>query len=194
MKKIFLGLCLFVAASGTLSSCKDDSKLPAPAAESVPAIFAVPTAGKDFYNYDAARAATSTNPTRPIFEFVLNPTERDLKLETIEVYKSYRRGAVIGPRVKVGDYSSFPATVSVSSRDALQGLSRLSGKDLVPVIPGGGPDVTNNLIVQGDAIVFTFDYIVQGGRRITITQLNAFNAPTGTYSLPPYVAVAVFRR
>ncbi|UOQ72083.1 hypothetical protein [Hymenobacter cellulosilyticus] len=164
MKKIVFGLLLLVASGGALSSCKDENALPAPAVESVPAIFPQVTAGKDFFNYAAARAATTPTTTRPVFEFTIDPgQQRDLKLQTVEVYKSYRRGATIGPRVKVGDYSTFPATVTLNSSEALKDLQRLSGSNLVPVIPAGGPDVTNNLILQNDAIVFTFEYVVEGG-------------------------------
>ncbi|TGE22280.1 hypothetical protein E5K00_18725 [Hymenobacter aquaticus] len=194
MKKIVFGLFLLFASGAGLSSCKDDSRLPAPAVESVPAIFPKVTAGKDFYNLAAAKAATSTNPTRPIFEFTIDPgQERDLKIQTIEVYKSYRRGAILGPRVKVGDYSSFPATISINSKDALQGLQRLSGTNLVAVIPAAGPDAFNNLVLLNDAIVFTFEMVAEGGRRIVLTPLNSFNAPTGTQILAPYAAIAVFR-
>ncbi|UOQ52859.1 hypothetical protein [Hymenobacter cellulosivorans] len=194
MKKIIFGLLLLVAFGGTLSSCKEDSAIPAPAVESVPLVLPQITTGKDFFNILAARAATNTNPTRPIFEFTLAPNQqRDLKLQTIEVYKSFRRGDLLGPRVKVGDYSSFPATVSLTSTEALKDLQRYTGTSLVSVIPPGGPDVTNILLSPNDAIVFTFEYIVEGGRRIVLTPVNSMNIPSGTQILAPYAAVAVFR-
>ena len=193
MKNIVFGLCLLIASGGALSSCKEDSLLPAPAAESVPAIFPQVTAGKDFFDLNASKAATSSNPTRPVFEFTVDlGKERDLKVQTLEVYKSYRRGTVLGPRVKVGDYTTFPAVVSLNSKDALQGLQRLSGTTLVNVQPAN-PDNFNNLVLLNDAIVFTFELVVEGGRRIVLTPLNSFNAPTGTQSLAPYSTAAVFR-
>ncbi|MCB2378157.1 hypothetical protein LGH70_11220 [Hymenobacter sp. BT635] len=194
MKKIVFGLFLLVASGAGLTSCKEESNMPAPAVESVPAIFPQVNPAKSFFDLNSSKAATSSNPTRPVFEFTIDlGKERDLKVERVEVFKSYRRGAVVSPRVKAGDYSSFPATVSINSKDALQGLSRLSGTTLVPVIPAAGPDAFNNLVLANDAIVFTFDLIVEGGRRIVLAPTNAAGSPTGTQILAPYAAIAVFR-
>ncbi|PJJ47922.1 hypothetical protein [Hymenobacter chitinivorans] len=201
MKKIVFGLLLLVSCGGALSSCKEDSKLPAPAFESLPAIFPKATPGKDFFDATAAKAAASTNPTRPIFEFTVDlGKERDIKIRTIEVYKSFGRpassGLTLGPRVKVGDYSTFPFTVSLTSTEALRDLKRLSGTapniNLLPVVPAN-PDAFNNIVQANDAVVFTFEIITQDDRRIVLTQLNTYGAPTGTQSLAPYAAIAVFR-
>ncbi|MCB2407494.1 hypothetical protein [Hymenobacter lucidus] len=194
MKRIVFGLFLLLASGGALTSCKEESLLPAPAAESVPAIFPQLTPGKDFYNVDTTKAVPSSVRNQPVFEFTINPgQDRDLKIDHVEVFKSYRRGSVVGPRVKVGDYSSFPATITINSKDVLVGLQRLSDGKLLAVRPTN-PNAFNNLLLAGDAIVFTFDIVVTDGRRIMLTSLNEFNAPTGTQTLPPYAAIAVFRK
>jgi hypothetical protein len=215
MKKIAFNLLLLLTFGGALSSCKDQDKLPAPEVEELPIIFPQVTPGKDFFEIGPAQAAESTNPTRPVFEFTIDPgNQRDVKLATIEVYRSYRRGALLGPRLKVGDYSSFPATISINSKEAIKDLQRLSapatGNILSPTEPPTNPSGFNNFIVPNDAIVFTFEYVLQDGRRIVLTPLNkvklapgsipeSVDVPSGTLattaagSTYPYAAVAVFR-
>ncbi|GAA4346632.1 hypothetical protein GCM10023185_01110 [Hymenobacter saemangeumensis] len=199
MKNIVFGLLALVGFSATLSSCQDKSRMPAPAFKSMPVIFPVLTPGKNFINFDSVRAANVPRRRRQEFEFKFSPTEqRDLKLEAVEVYKSYSRvigtAPVLGPRVLVGTYRTFPVTIKLAYPELLAGLQRYNGETLNPVIPVANPDGINNLIAIGDAVVFTFEYIAEGGQRIILTPLNAVGAPTGTFTNAAYTATAVIRR
>jgi len=212
MKKLAFNILFLLSFGSALTACKDEDKLPAPEVEELPIIFPQVTPGKDFFEITAAQAAPNTNPVRPVFEFTIDPgNQRDIKLATIEVYRSYRRGALLGPRLKVGDYTSFPAVITLDSKQAISGLQRLSapasGNVLNATEPPEDPTRFNNLIVPNDAIVFTFEYVLQDGRRIVLTPLaniklangTTIQVPSGTLattaagSTYPYAAVAVFR-
>lgn len=217
MKKVIFGL-LLLSAMGSLSACKDSSKIPAPEVTSVPLIFPKFTADPSKSYFDTQRAsasinqlATLTNPTRPVLEFVINiPDQRDVKIKAVEVYKSFQRpNQAIGPRALAGSYSSFPATVSLNSQDALSGLQRLSfaaGRSLpslsplllsTPSAPGA-----RNPILNGDAIIFTFEYVLEDGSRVILTpltdvRLDGVGTPpakviSGTQINPPYALYARF--
>ena len=78
MKKVIFGLIL-LSAMGSLSACKDSSKIPAPEVTSVPLILprlsSDPT--KTYFNTQRAnvsinRLATLPNPTRPVLEFFID--------------------------------------------------------------------------------------------------------------------------
>ena len=211
MKKIFIGLAVLLSLGG-VSSCKDKDLIPAPEVENLPIIFPQVTPGKDFFDFDPSREPAANNPTRPVFEFTIDPgNQRDVKLATIEVYRSYRRGSLIGPRIKVGDYTSFPAVISLNSQQALDGLQRLSAGaagNLLNPTTYTDPNRLNNLIVFNDAVIFTFEYVLQDGRRIiltplapvTLTDKSIIYVPSGTLATAtstskyPYAAVAEFRR
>lgn len=194
MKKFILGLLLLTSSVGSFTSCKRDENVPAPAADTVPLAF--PQVSSDptrqFYNITTARATVASNTARPIFEFTLTPSgSGNSQLASILVYKSFRRGGAFGPRVLAGEYSDFPATVSINSQEALTGIARAGGN---PVL-AASPTQTNQLLAQ-DAIVFTFDYKVTDGTVFTTTPVDA----TGTISPaatnlanPPYSIIAVFR-
>jgi hypothetical protein len=199
MKKIFFGLLLLAGSSATLSSCKDADRDPAPPVKSMPVIMPVLTPGKDFINFDSVRAYSPGRRERQVFEFTINPTgQRDIKLEAVEMYKSYMRpgasGPVFGPRVLVGTYTTFPATFRYTFPELLSGLQRYNGETLNPVQPVN-PTALNNLIAVGDAVVFTFEYIAEGNQRIVLTPLNSVGAPIpGTFTNTAHTATAVIRR
>jgi len=98
MKKVIFGLML-LSAMGSLSACKDSSKIPAPEVTSVPLIIPKPSSDPTKTYFDTQRAnvsinflATLPNPTRPVVEFVIDiPDQRDVKIKTVEVYKSFKR-------------------------------------------------------------------------------------------------------
>ena len=104
-----------------------------------------------------------------------------------------------------GSYSSFPATVSVNSQDALTGLKRLltvTGAALPTTSTLlGATNAQPNSIVSGDIIVFTFEYILEDGSRVVLTPLTKVNLSdgttvqviSGTQINPPYAVEAAFQ-
>ncbi|HEX8330173.1 MAG TPA: hypothetical protein VF629_21750 [Hymenobacter sp.] len=211
MNKIIFGL-LLLTAIGSLSSCEDSSKIPAPEVTSVPLVVAKPSTDpkKDHFNttraaFSITRLASDPNPTRPVFEFTFDiPNQRDVKIKTVEVYKSFKQLTSIGPRVLVGEYSSFPATVTLNSQEALTGLQRLlyvSGVS-TPTLDNllGDTPSSRNEIVSGDVILFTFEYVLEDGSRVILTPLTdvrlASGPPakviSGNQVNPPYALQALF--
>lgn len=214
MKKVIFGL-LMLSAMGSFSSCKETSKIPEPELTSVPLIFPKISSdvSKSYFDTQRARASVNelpglANPTRPVLEFVINiPDQRDVKIKAVEVYKSFKRGTRIGPRALAGSYSSFPATVSINSQDALTGLDQLlflpnnSLPSLSPLI--GATNSTRNPIQNGDVIVFTFEYVLENGSRVILTpltdvKLNGTGTPpakviSGTLINEPYALYAGFK-
>lgn len=219
MKNIFFGLSLLIVGTGALAGCRETSKLPEPAFESMPLI--IPEYSSDikktYYDFRRARASfdyLADSLTRPVFEFTINPTNRDIKIRTVEVYKSFGstvgtpapppgikspaplgRNFSFGPRVKVGEYSSFPATVTVRSDVAIADL---------PYYPAGLGGISQlvapinnslfaNAIAPGTAVVFTFEYVLEDNRRIILTPLDSRGSVTGTFAAAPYAAVALFK-
>ena len=55
----------------------------------------------------------------------------------------------------------------------------------------------NNRVLTGDAIVFTFEYVLKDDRRIVLTPLSttagSVGAPTGAQINAPLAAIALFR-
>lgn len=210
MKKIILGLFLLASATATLSSCKDTDKIPAPEYEELPLIFPQVSSdtSKAFIKNDVAILSTNSfadsvtkygsSYTRPVFEFTIAPTDRSLKIRTVEVYKSHGVSAGGGnytytPRVKQGDYSSFPATISLNSDQILDGLTFNNGAAgyflLVPRLANGSVDPTQKhtrFIAGSSVVLFTFEYILEDGRRIVLTPLDRNGVVTGTFTNPPY--------
>ena len=194
MKKVFLGL-LLLSAMGSFSSCKDSSKIPAPEVTSVPLIFPKVSSDPEKNHFDFVRARarvtelpTLANPTRPVVEFVIDiPDQRDVKIKAVEVYMSFQRiNQPIGPRALAGSYSSFPATVAINSQDALTGLQQLSfapGKSLPSLtsLIGATPS-TRNPILNGDVIIFTFEYLLENGSKVILTPLTdvKLDVPAGS--------------
>ena len=188
MKHSFRSFLLTLVAFSTLASCRDTSKLPAPKLlGSVPLITPVLSAdtAKQYINFSRARASnaalTNLSPaTRPIFEFSFDlDNSRDIKVATVEVYKSFRRTGnppTVGPRVLVGAYNSFPVTISFNSQDLLTGLQRLviptdGSAAYVLNLKAANPAASNLLIQRGDLIVFTFEYILEDGSRVILTPI-----------------------
>lgn len=205
MKNYFTSVLLLLTAAATLSSCRETSKLPEPAYESIPLIIPEINPQKSFFDLVTSRysvnALATNNATRPVFEFVVNPSQGYSEIQTVEVYKSFFRtaGSSLGPRVKVADLTSFPATVTLDSQQALQGLFPTSATTDIPnplAVLGANPTLQNR-IINGNAVVFTFEYVMKDGRRITLTPLSktvgSINAPTGVQSLAPLAAYAYFR-
>ncbi|MBD2724153.1 hypothetical protein [Hymenobacter armeniacus] len=221
MNKSIFGLLLTLVL-GSFSACKESSKIPAPEVISTPLIFAKVSSdiNKSYYNTRRAAASINNLPNtisgtdpndpfkgqRPVFEFSFDiPDQRDVRIKTVEVYKSFKRGNSIGPRVLHGSYSSFPVTVSVNSQDALTGLKRL-----LTVTGAALPSTANllgasnsqaNSIVSGDIIVFTFEYVLEDGSRVILTPLTSVKLAdgttvqviSGTQINPPYAVYATFQ-
>lgn len=194
MKRIFFLLATLISTSSLLSSCKDDGKNPMPEVEYAPVIFPRFTQGLATYDLDSLRVAAPYKPGHvvPVIEFTFDPgDQRDVKLQAVEVYKTFRRtnagAADNSPRVFVASYSSFPATVRLNSDDAIADVKRL--------INGIPTTLTKNQIIPRgsqppDAFVFTFEYVLEGGRRIVLTPLNAAGVATGAQINAPFAAVA----
>lgn len=202
--------CCWCRPPAPSSSCEDKDKIPAPEVQSVPLVFPQIDATKNYFQYTRTRQSvdqiTAAGGTRPVFEFTLNLGEqRDINIKTIQVYKSFRRGTgAIGPRVLVGDYSTFPAIVSINSQDALTGLMRVGvdANDRAVLVPvKAATNSTANPISPNDAIIFTFEYIAEDGRHIILTPLtkttladgSTFQSISGTQINAPYAAIAVIK-
>ncbi|MDO7847031.1 hypothetical protein Q5H92_11730 [Hymenobacter sp. M29] len=194
---------LLLTAASSLVACREDSKLPAPTTESIPLIIPEINPQKSFYDIISAKPSTNAlaaqGLTRPVFEFVVNPSQGYSEIQTVEVYKSYRRDLRLGPRVKVMDLTSFPATVTINSQDALRGLyatSPVTGQAAPQPVLGETSAIINR-VFNGEAIVFTFEYVMKDGRRITLTPLSttsgSVGAPQGTFVNAPYAAIAEIR-
>lgn len=188
MKNHLAILLLLLSVAGGLTSCREESRLPAPKLlGSLPLITPVLSTDpeKAYFNFRRSQLSDNglltstaiTNRTRPVFEFTFSlDNTRDLKVKTVEVYKSFQRISDLGPRVLVGSYSSFPATVSLNSQDALAGLSRLITQppalpyllDIKATTPTANNAIFNNL----DSILFTFEYVLEDGRRIILTPVT----------------------
>jgi len=203
MNKHFTRFFLLLAAVGSLASCRDTSKLPEPATESIPLVIPEINPQKSFFNYITSRPSinsiAASGDTRPVFEFVVNPSQGYSEIQTVEVYKSFRRDSKLGPRVKQVDLTSFPATVTLNSQDAIKDLyitSPVAGA-AAPVAVMSPTAGAANRMLNGDGIVFTFEYVMKDGRRIILTPLSTstgmVGAPTGTFVNKPYAAVAEFR-
>lgn len=212
MKNFILGLGLLLSVAATVTGCRETSKLPEPASESLPLIFPTPSDNPFRRYFDLQRGRRSINllanyenPTRPIYQFTINPSNRDVKIRTVEVYKSFAiplnasgTAYSFNPRVKLGDYSTFPTTVTLNSMEALKGLTYLDAGVPIPIIqllPDGSPDPTQSYVrvAFGTAVVFTFEYILEDGRRIILTPLDTRGGVTGTFTAKPYAAYAVFQ-
>ena len=206
MKIYFSKFALLLSAVFSLSSCRDSSKLPAPKYESIPLIIPEINPQKSFFAFDGSSpsisAAAAAGITRPEFEFVVNPSQGYSELQTVEVYKSFRRlvkdAFAYGPRVKVTDLTSFPATVTINSQDALRGLLT-SATSLTPVLATTATG-TNRILrptidgIPNDAIVFTFEYIMKDGRKIILTPVSADNILLPSSQInAPLAAVAAFK-
>lgn len=195
MKNYFASFLLLLSATVALPSCRETSRLPEPKNESIPQIIPEVNSEKSYFNFSRSSVsvnnATANNVTRPEFEFVVNPSQGYAELQTVEVYKSYRRGTTFGPRVKVTDLTSFPATITLNSQDAIRGLLPSAVPGTLPVL--GATNSAINRIVRGDAIVFTFEYIMKDGRRIILTPISAENTllPSSLINAP-LAAIAVF--
>ena len=198
MKKYLTRLALLVSAVATLPACRETSRLPEPAYENVPLIIPEVNPKLDYFDRAAARASVASGTTRPVFEFVVNPSQGYAELQTVEVYKSFRRANILGPRVKFKELNSFPATVTINSQEAITDLvpSTPTTSNPNPTPPRAATPTATNTLVNGDAIVFTFEYILKDGRRIILTPLStttgSIGAPTGTFINTPYAAVAPF--
>jgi hypothetical protein len=203
MHSLFNRFFLLLTVTSSLVACRETSKLPAPAIEDIPLIIPEINPQKSFYDVTTTRpstaAITAQNQSRPVFEFVVNPSQGYTEIQTVEVYKSFRRDNKLGPRLKVMDLTSFPATVSINSQDALRGLyatSPVSGSaPRQPLL--GETNTTTNRVFNGEAVVFTFEYVMKDGRRIILTPLSTLagsvDAPLGTFINAPYAAIAEIR-
>jgi hypothetical protein len=204
MKNYFASFLLLLSAVAGLSSCRESSKLPEPKNESVPLIIPEVNATKSFFPFRRSQLSEqiridslSSRPdyyTRPGFEFVVNPSQGYAELQTVEVYKSFRRGTTYGPRVKIADLTSFPATISLTSQQALKDLYPNSIPGTLAVLANPTVLTLNNRIVRNDAIVFTFEYVLKDGRRIVLTPVSTDNTLLASSLLnAPLAAIAVFR-
>jgi hypothetical protein len=218
MKNFLTGLALMLAVAGSLTACKDKALDPAPEFDEVPLILPRPTSdtAKVYLNFRFSRisdnALAAAGRTRPIFEFDFGmENNRNLKVKTVELYKSFRTGTTtltFGPRVLVGSYSvdQLPVHFSQNSRQIIEGLQRVSGTNLLPLVPTPVTAGSNFINITTDAaVVFTFEYLVDNGdgttRRIILTPLKdvkltntqTIQVISGTQTNTPYSAVAIFR-
>lgn len=204
MKKLLFSLSMLISLAGAFSGCREQSRIPEPAIESVPLILPEINPARSVFTYAPARASEASNPVRPVFEFIVNPSQvADVQLETVEVYKSFARDGTLGPRVKVADLTSFPATVSLTSQQALTDLYLTNNPPpiTVPATPPPTPIKATtatglNRILSGDAVIFTFEYVLSGGRRIVLTPLTTTGVTgvvTGSRTAAPFAAIATFR-
>lgn len=204
MKNYFASFLLLLSAVTGLSSCRESSKLPEPKNESIPLIIPEITASKSFFPFRRSQLSEqiridslSSRPdyyTRPEFQFVVNPSQGYAELQTVEVYKSFRRGTTFGPRVKIGDITSFPATVTLTSQEALKGLFPSASAGTLAVLANPAILTLNNRIVRNDAIVFTFEYVLKDGRRIILTPVATDNTLLASAQInAPLAAIAVFK-
>lgn len=191
---------------------------------------------KNHFDYTRTRSSVNalanlSNPTRPVFEFSFDlDNTRDKKVKAVEVYKSLLTGASFAgsvftgggfsARVLVGTYTSFPVSISLNSQDALTGLQRLIPQTgttppalalpYLLTVKAATAQQPNLLSVQRgtDAIVFTFEYILDDDSRVILTpitkasvvdNINGTVAKTVDVLLSttqvnfPYAAVAVIR-
>ena len=185
MKNYVVSSLLLMSATIALSSCREASKLPEPKNESIPLIIPEINPAKSFFHFRRSQLSEkirldslSLRPNyyvRPEFEFIVNPSQGYAELQTVEVYKSFRRGTstiTFGPRVKVRDVTSFPATVTISSQEAITDLFPNAGASPSPIRAPTTSPAQNNRILPGDAVVFTFEYILKDGRRIVLTPVS----------------------
>ena len=206
MKNFLIG-CLLLSAATGLSSCKDSAKIPAPAQEDLPLLFPRFEIGDketSFLKYSTTRMSEdelrAAGLTRPTVKFVIEQVaNRDLKIATLEVYKSYGRGAnsvfSYTPRVKLAEYpgSALPITATFKSDQLLAGLTFDAGSNayspIVKLQPDGitpDPQFSNNNFTDTSRILITFEYIMEDGRRIILTPLSRAGVVTGTFTNPPY--------
>lgn len=193
---------------------------------------------KNHYDYARTRSsknalASLANPTRPVFEFTFDlDNTRDKKVKAVEVYKSLLTGATsfngtvfnggaFGTRVLVGTYTSFPVSVSLDSEAAIAGLQRVLPQPQVPAAPAPNvpylltvkapTDIQPNLLSLkrgSDAIVFTFEYILEDNTRVILTPVTKTSVVdviggmtaktvdvlvTTTQVNSPFAAVAIIR-
>ena len=208
MKKLLFSLLSLAVLAGTTSGCREQSRIPEPAVDSVPLILPEVNPQKSFYDFNSSRVsvntATATGITRPVFEFTVNPSQGQAEIQTVEVYKSFLRGTRLGPRVKIKDLTTFPATVTLDSQEALAGLypsSPVAGQTAPLAIKGTTDGSVNRLDLLSvnvvNAVIFTFEYVMKDGRRIILTPLSTsegtVGAPTGNQVNAPYAAIALFK-
>ena len=205
MKNYISSFLLLLSTTIALSSCRETSKLPEPKNESIPLIIPEINASKSFFPFRRSQLSEriridslSLKPayyTRPEFEFVVNPSQGYAELQTVEVYKSFRRGSTFGPRIKIADLTSFPATITINSQNAMQDLLPSSAAGTLPVLANPATPTANNRINRtGDAVVFTFEYVMKDDRRIVLTPVSADNTllPSSLINVP-LAAIAVFK-
>jgi hypothetical protein len=202
MKSYITRLLLLFSAAAALPACRETSKLPEPAYENLPLVVPKPSTdtAKAYLNYQRSRVSDNTlqtsssitNRTRPVFEFTFDlNNNRDRKVKTVEVYKTFERVTSRdyprGNRVLVGSYSSFPATVTQGSQELLTGLYRAIPNSPSPYVLAlkGKDSATLNGVFKGDAIVFTFEYILEDGTRIILTPVTSLKI--GNNPGPPIV-------
>ena len=105
------------------------------------------------------------------------------------------RDGVFGPRVKVKDLTSFPAVVSITSQEALTDL--FTNNTLQSFVKAPNATSVNRIFdASKDKIVFTFEYVLSGGRHVILTPLTTSGttgAVTGNQAGAPYAAVAFFK-
>ncbi|GAA3946641.1 hypothetical protein [Hymenobacter algoricola] len=197
MRKLFIILATLVSTGSLLSACTDDSRDPMPDVEYAPVIFPKFTEGKSTFDYNkiTTRPPYPAGFELPEIEFTFDPgDQRDVKLAAVEVWKTFRRtnagSTDYSQRSKVGTYYSFPATVRINGDDAIAGTMRLFNgvptqlikNAILPRLAGSSP--------APDAFVFTFEYILEDGRRIILTPTTANQVITGAQINAPFAAVA----
>jgi len=84
MRKLLFSLSMLISLAGAFSGCRKQSRIPEPAGESVPLILPEINPARSVSIYTPARASEASNPVRPVFEFIVNPSQvADVQLETV---------------------------------------------------------------------------------------------------------------
>ena len=202
MKNFALAASLLLASSAALTSCYDRDRDPMPEYSSVGLVKATLDPATDTVSYVPARAAPSTNPTRPQVTFTVDLySQRDVKITKVYVYRTLRRGATTytySPRFFLEEVTTFPKTLSYNTQELLTGMMRVDATSnpatAIPYIPG--PASSPNRIFENDAFLFTYEYELENGKRIVLTPTSKTTVGTQTYEtitgsqiLAPYALV-----
>lgn len=185
MKNFAFAASLLLASSAVFTSCYDRDRDPMPEYTSIGLVKATLDPATDTIDFTTARAAPATNPTRPIVRFTLDLySQRDIKITKVYIYRTIRRGTTTfsySPRFLLDSVTTFPTTLEYNTQQLLTGVSRL---DLttkpITVIPAINPVPTfPNRIFNNESFLFTYEYILENGKRIILTQTNNKKVPTG---------------
>lgn len=216
MKNFAFAASLLLASSAVLTACYNRDRDPMPEYSSVGLVKATIDPATDTISYIPARAAPSTNPTRPNVTFTIDLySQRDVKITKLYIYRTLRRGTTTftySPRFLLDSITTFPTTVTYNSQQLLTGMVRLDATtNPVTAIPYVQSLPTSpNRIFQTDSFIFTYEYVLENGKRIVLTPTTntkvttaatpttpattqTYGTITGSQILAPYALVVPIR-